>query len=63
MLLFELFPLFMALVTVVVGVWLVMVDRAAREDPAEKMPHKVPPPRPPGKDDHKGGSRRPSMSA
>jgi hypothetical protein len=62
-LLFELFPLFMALLSVLVGLWLVMADRAARQDPTERMPRKVPPPRPPGDRDKGRGGRRPSMSA
>ena len=61
MLLFELFPLFIAVVSVIVGVWLVMADRAARNDPAEQEPHRVPPPRPPGNADEERGGRRPSM--
>ena len=61
MLLFELFPLFIAVVSLIVGVWLVMADRAARKNPDEQQPHRVPPPRPPGNEDEERGSRRPSM--
>ena len=36
MLLFELFPAFVMLVSLVVGVWLFVVDRQANEEPRTK---------------------------
>jgi hypothetical protein len=60
---FELFPLFLAIASVIIGLRLIIVDRAARSDPAERTPHRVPPPRPPGDPESERGGRRPSMSA
>ena len=62
MLFFEFFPLFMAAVSVLVGIWLVMADRKAREDPSDPGLRRVEPPNPGQKVDHER-VRRPSMSA
>jgi hypothetical protein len=58
---FEFFPLVLAIFSVIVGFWLYMADRDARNDPSERTPHRVPPPRPPGDTADERGSRRPSM--
>jgi hypothetical protein len=63
MLLFEFFPAVVALISVIVALRLILVDRGARQDPSEQAPHRVPPPRPPGDAEAERGSRRPSMSA
>jgi len=39
MLLFEFFPAFVMLVSLVVGVWLFLVDREARSEPPEGGPY------------------------
>jgi hypothetical protein len=59
-LLFELFPLFLAVVSVIVVLRLVLVDRAARNDPSERTPHKIQPPRQPGDHEAERGAARPS---
>jgi hypothetical protein len=59
---FEFFPLFIAIVSVLVACRLYVVDRSARSDPSEHTPHRVPPPRPAGDPSVERGSRRPSMS-
>lgn len=60
MLLFEFFPLVLAIVSVIVAFFLIRADRAAREDPAERAPRKVLPPRVPGDPRDERGSARPS---
>jgi hypothetical protein len=62
-LLFEFFPAFMALVSLVVGGWLYVANRRAAQDPREKGIRRIPPPRTPGTAEEERGSRRPSMSA
>lgn len=62
MLFFEFFPLFVALVGALTCVWLVIVDRRARRDPASEDPtRRIVPPREPGPEDEERGSPRPSM--
>lgn len=63
MLLFEFFPAFVAIVSLIVALRLALIDRSARQDPTERALHRVPPPREPGDAERERGSRRPSMSA
>lgn len=63
MLFFEFFPMFVALVSAVVVIWLFIANRTAQNDPNEPRLHKVEPPREPGATDEERGARRPSMSA
>jgi len=60
---FEFFPLFMAIVSVLVGVRLYVANREAKGDPTDTGPRRVPPPRQAGSPEEERGSRRPSMSA
>jgi hypothetical protein len=41
MLFFELFPAFVAVVSIGVGLWLFLVERRARQNPAEPPPRRV----------------------
>jgi hypothetical protein len=61
-LLFELFPAFMAILSVVVGVGLYISHRRARHDPPDPVITVTPPP-PGSPNANASGSRRPSMSA
>ena len=63
MLFFELFPAFVAVVSIGVGLWLFLVERRARQNPAEPPPRRVTS-RPEVTDDvraRRPGSGRPSM--
>ena len=68
MLLFEFFPAFVALVSVIVGVWLYVVNRSAPDESAEhekrrrEVAERAAAAKAKG-DPEERGSRRPSMSA
>jgi hypothetical protein len=57
---FEFFPLVLAIISAIVVLRLMFVDREARNNPSERTPHKVAPPRPPGDRDAERGGVRPS---
>jgi hypothetical protein len=57
---FEFFPLVLAIVSALVVLRLMFADREARNDPSERTPHRVAPPREPGDRDTERGSMRPS---
>jgi hypothetical protein len=60
---FEFFPLFMAVVSVLVALRLIIADRKARSNPREQVRRRVPPPRRSANPGAERGGRRPSMSA
>ena len=64
MLLFEFFPAFIALVSVIVGVWLWRANTAAQEGPnPEQLRKPTPPPNAGRADANERGAGRPSFRA